>query len=84
MIRLKNIQCWKCKQLFDFSTEIPSEHVFSVYCRVCDAENVIDLNPYKNREEEFYRMGTQTGATQRVETGDYNFPNKISGKKQKE
>lgn len=79
MIRLKNIECWKCGHPFDYTTDIPVEHILSVYCGICEVENVIDLNPYKNREEESYRSPPSTGSAPTIETGHYNFPDTISG-----
>jgi len=81
MIRLENILCWKCKHSFDFSTEIPQDHVFSVYCGICESENVIDLNPYKKRVEASFMSSAGTDSTQTYETGNYDFPDQIPGQK---
>lgn len=77
-IRLKNIECWKCSHLFDFTTDIPKEHVLSVYCGICGTENVIDLNPYRDKTETSLKGGNED-ETASYETGKYNFPAKIQG-----
>lgn len=80
-IRLENIQCWSCNNLSDFTIEIPEDHVFSVYCGICEKENVIDLNPHKKREEVTFRGSTDTQTTHTRNSGNYDFPNPILGTK---
>lgn len=81
MIRLKNIQCHACNQLFDYSVDISIKHRFSVYCAFCEAENIIDLAPYLRNEEKVFKSGNGTNTTQMIETGEYDFPDVIPGEK---
>lgn len=78
--RLENIACWKCNKQFDFTTDIPENHVFSVYCGICSAENVIDLNPYRVKTEVSLKGGDDDKTTT-YETGKYRFPDTIQGHK---
>ena len=78
--RLINIECWNCRHQFDYSTDIPEDHIFSVYCGICDAENVIDANPYRKKVEQVFR-GSTDKSTEQTASAEYDFPNPIPGNK---
>ncbi len=78
--RLENIECWHCEELFDFTVDIPEQHSFSVYCAFCEKENVIDLNPYIQREESAFRQGGG-GQAEVQDKRNYELPDPILAQK---
>ena len=77
-IRIEGIECWSCKIEFGFMPQLTEGHVVSVYCGICDAENVLDLEPFRTKKETFVRSPAD-GVQQ--STGGYHLPQRIQGLK---
>lgn len=76
-IRIEGIACWSCEQEFGFMTQLTEGHSVSVYCGICDAENVLDLEPFRDKET-IFKSGA--GGSQQI-TGGYQLPKRIQGRK---
>ena len=74
--RIESIECGSCKTPFDFSTDIPKDHIFFAFCPYCGTRNKVDLNPFRKREESYFR-GENPAKTSLSD--EYNLPDKLYG-----
>lgn len=81
--RLKNIQCWKCKNTFDFTADLSEGGPIRTFCGICDEENVLDLEPYRSKEETILRStdDSQSGDDNELTLIHYQFPETLIGKR---
>ena len=42
-------KCWNCPRKYTLFREITNEQVLTVACPYCNAEAVVDLNPYRKQ-----------------------------------
>ena len=80
-IRIEGIECWRCAQSFGFLTTLNKDHAISVYCGVCDAENVIDLQPYRQSETSFKSSTSHNRQASAQSAAGYALPASIPGRK---
>ncbi len=78
--RIESIECGSCKTPFDFSTDIPKDHIFFAFCPYCGTRNKVDLTPYRKFEKYVFRGGNlDETSTQYQFSDEYNLPDKLYG-----
>jgi len=79
-VRIQAIECGKCETPFDYSTEIPEDHIFYAFCPYCGTKNKVDLNPHRKIEESIFKgNGDNESATQSQLTDNYDLPDRLYG-----
>jgi len=50
-----NLTCWNCHETFELTLDITNQPLFSRECSHCNAQCIIDLNPYRQPISEVLR-----------------------------